>query len=136
MPESLGPAASQTLDPRAGTPNAQGLAHRTRAVLAQCMRGAGPRGWLVFSTPWFCRVQSLRSSLPAPSPRSSASSVSRPVRAASESSPCTCNTDARLLADANVFEGAAPSTRRGTSSAAQLIRAVAMRMQYGRKDAG
>ena len=28
MPDALGPAASQTLDPPAGNPNAQGLAHR------------------------------------------------------------------------------------------------------------
>ena len=45
MPDALGPAASQTLDPPAGNPNAQGLAHRNRAALAQCMRGADPCGW-------------------------------------------------------------------------------------------
>ena len=53
VPESLGPAASQTLDPRAGTPNAQGLAHRTRAALAQCLRGANPRWWLCYPAPDF-----------------------------------------------------------------------------------
>ena len=124
-PTLLGQLRARPWIPRLGTPMLRVWLTAPVPPLPNACGEPAPAGGLVSSRPWFENpTRRPDANPPAPSTCRNTYSVSRLVRAAGESSPCACNTDAKLLVDANVFRGAAPSTRRSISSVAELIRAA------------